>query len=315
MSQRRALITGVNGQDGSYLADILLERGYEVHGLYRHSSNPHHLHRIAHLTDKVTLHGGDVTDYGSVLKIVRDVMPDEVYHEADQDHVGFSLKAPHYSVSVTVGGAVNVMEAIRTTVPDARVFLPGSATMFRPVNLYSGGLTEGSAIHPDNPYACAKEHVYRLASYYRDVHKMFVVCGILFSHDSPRRGPNYLLQRIARAAAGGEKLELFDAHQCVDVGHAREYMDAASRTLQQGPPTDYVIGTGQPMCVATIVRTAYEHCGLDSDLYFTNKETTKDSGILVANPLRAYKYLGWSASLNAVDMVKLLVDHQKGVRS
>lgn len=257
MSRRRALITGINGQDGSYLADILLERDYEVHGLYRHSSNPYHLWRINHLLGKIALHSGDVTDCGSVLKVVRDVAPDEVYHEADQDHVGFSFKAPHYSVSVTVGGAVNVLEAVRTTVPNARVFLPCSATMF-------GGVPppqDGRTMEPLSPYACAKVHVFCLVHYYRAVHGMYVSSGVLFTHDSPRRGPGYLLQRICRAASEGSEIVLHDVDHRVDVGHAKDYMTAAVDLLQIPSPKDLIIGTGTGWSIRHLVERAYTLVG------------------------------------------------------
>lgn len=305
---KRALITGVSGQDGSYLAEILLEQGYEVHGILRHSSVENHLWRIAHLIPNLHLHEADVTDAMSVRRTVAEVYPDELYHEADQDHVGYSKTTPSYSVAVTVGGTVNVLESVRAIVPECRVFLPCSATMFRPSSL---PLSLNSDLMPDSPYACAKAHVYHLGSYYWREYGMYVACGILFNHDSYRRGPNYLLQRIARAAANNLPITLTDPDYCVEVGYAKDYMECAVRSLQKASPQNYIIGSGTVYSVGDLAMSAY--CRANTSVSLINYHYT-DPGINTTQLFRAdthhtYRKLGWQAKVDAMEMVHRLVEY------
>lgn len=270
---KRALITGINGQDGSYLADILLEKSFEVHGLYRRSSVDN-LTRIAHCRERITLHAGDVTDAGSLYRIFDDCDRfDEVYHLADQDEVGHSFTAPGVSVAVTYGGTVNVLEAVRQLTPSTRVFVPSSATIFGnappPQN-------EETPLDPCSPYAVAKAAVIHACRMYREHYGLHVCCGIMFNHDSPRRGSGYLLQRIAR----GQPL-WGDQEAVVDIGYAREYMEAAWRMMQLDKPDDFVIGTGRGYRIKDLVEGVmawnFPNAGLIADI-------TKARRVLGFNP-------------------------------
>ena len=307
---KRALITGVNGQDGSYLAEILLEQGYEVHGVHRHSSVENHLWRVSHLPN-LHIHEADVTDAMAIRKVIAEVYPDELYHEADQDHVGYSKATPSYSVAVTVGGAVNVLESVRAIVPECRVFLPCSATMFRPSSL---PLSLNSDLMPDSPYACAKAHVYHLGRYYCREYGMYVVCGVLFNHDSPRRGPSYLLQRIARAAAANKPITLTDPDYCVEVGYAKEYMECAVKSLQKDSPQNYIIGSGVPYSIGGLAMAAY--CRAGSSVGLIGYHYSEDSASIqyqqfIADVFHTYHKLGWQAKADAMEMVVKLVDHYR----
>lgn len=233
---KRALVLGCGGQDGSFLCDILLEKGYCVHGLYRRSSVDN-LTRIAHCRDRVTLHAGDVTDPNSLAVVMSAVNPHEVYHVADQDEVGHSFAAPSVAVDVTYGGTVNVLEAVRRCCPSARVFIPSSATVFGDA---PPPQAESTPFAPQSPYACAKAAAYYAARMYREHYGLHVCCGIMFNHDSPGRGGGYLLQRIAR----GQPL-WGDQEAVVDIGYAYEYMKAVWRMMQLDKPDDFVLGTGK----------------------------------------------------------------------
>ena len=289
---KRALIFGINGQDGSYLAEILLEKGYDVHGFYRRSSVDN-LSRIRHLLSDVTLHKGDLTDYGSVHRAVAECLPlHEVYNEADQDHVGWSQAAPSYSAAVTYGGVVNVLEAVRQLTPTTRVFQPVSATMFGYAPPRQDEITR---LYPQSPYACAKVAAYYLCQHYRREHGMFVSCGILFNHDSPRRGSDYLLQRIAR----GEEL-WGDLETIVDIGYAREYMEAAWKMMQLESPDDFVIGTGKGYHIKDLLNGVRVHPKFPLE------------SALVAYPEKAVNAFGFDPKCDAFDVLEIVKEHYRG---
>lgn len=235
----RALIFGVTGQDGSYLAEHLLEKGYEVYGVVRPSSL-NSMQRIAHIKDQLLLHSGDVTDAYRVARLINDVCPHHVYNLADQDHVGKSRDNPALAVQVTYGGAANILEACyqKCSRWDIRVFQACSATMY---GLKDRAIRIDDPLNPQSPYACAKAGAYLLAKHYRD-RGLNVSCGILFGHDSPRRiGRDYLLQEIARkvveARRNGEKsITLRGPDQSVSIGHAKEFAEQMCHILEMGLP-------------------------------------------------------------------------------
>lgn len=259
----RALILGVGGQDGSYLADILLEKGYEVHGLIRRSSVDNTV-RIKHVLDRIVLHQGDLADYGSLHHAIVASNPDEIYNEADQDAVGWSRHVPSYNYDVTFKAAGNLLEIMRHEAPEARLFQPVSATMFQGAEYPQD---EDTPLTPKSPYACAKAGAYLLSRYYREVHGMFVSTGILYNHDSPRRGEDYLVHKICKSAirvAEGkqDKIRLGNLDHLVDIGHAREYMEAAWSILQLDKPDDYVIATGISYSVGALAYSALGQLGI-----------------------------------------------------
>lgn len=267
----KALILGITGQDGSYLADILLERGYEVHGMYRRTSTDN-TGRISHILDKIKLHQGDLADFASVSRIVKHLQPDELYNEADQDDVGWSKSLVMQAVDITFGGAANVFEAVRINKPWCRIFQPVSATMF---STASWPQNESTRLDPRSPYACAKAATYHLARYYREEHHMFISTGIFYNHDSPRRSESYLLNKICKSACRigrGEQQELLlgNLETHVDVGYARDYMLAANKLMQFNDPGDYVICSEEDWTIRELVEQAFSRIGLspaDVDKY------------------------------------------------
>jgi GDPmannose 4,6-dehydratase len=257
----RALITGVCGQDGSYLADILLERGYEVYGLYRHSSKDP-FDNVRHNLSNPNFHliQGDVTDALCLDEIIRKVDPHHIYHEADQDNVDWSFIHPAYQVDVTVKAVSNLLSSVRRHCPSARVFIPCSATMFGDA---LAPQTEFTPFNPLSPYACAKVAAYHLARMYRQNYGMFICTGILYNHDSPRRNGNYLLHKICKAAARAEKIELWDVEDAIHVGYAKDYMYWAFKIMTHDKPDDYTICDTTPSTVGDACFLAYKDVGLD----------------------------------------------------
>ena len=261
----RALITGVCGQDGSYLADILLERGYQVYGLYRHSSKDpcdNVQHNIGN--PKFHLIQGDVTDALCLDEVIRKVDPHHIYHEADQDNVDWSFIHPAYQVDVTVKAVSNLLASVHRHCPSARVFIPCSATMFGNA---PAPQTESTPFNPLSPYACAKVAAYHIARMYRQNYGMFVCTGILYNHDSPRRNGNYLLHKICKAAARGERLKLWDIDDYVNVGYARDYMNWVTAIMHHSKPDDYTIYDAASVSLSHASEIAFKVVGLDYEQY------------------------------------------------
>jgi GDPmannose 4,6-dehydratase len=263
----RALITGVCGQDGSYLADILLERGYKVYGLYRHSSKDP-FDNVRHNLSNPNFHliQGDVTDALCLDEIIRKVDPHHIYHEADQDNVDWSFVHPAYQVDVTVKAVSNLLSSVRRHCPSARVFIPCSATMFGDA---PAPQTESTPFNPLSPYACAKVAAYHLARMYRQNYGMFICTGILYNHDSPRRNGNYLLHKICKAAAQGEQLQLFDPTQRVAIGYAKDYMSFVVQLMDLDSANDYVVCNAKAVSLNLIAKAAYEMTGRDVTDYLS----------------------------------------------
>lgn len=247
---RRCLILGITGQDGSYLADILLEQGAEVHGMVRKSSVDN-LTRILHCQDRVVLHRGDMADPLSIDRIIRDVAPHEIYNEADQDNVGWSHDIPQISFDVTCGAVGRLFEIVRRYDKSIKIFQPVTAMMFGEAS--ESPQNEKTGFNPQSPYACSKVAAYYLSRHYRLKYDIPITTGILYNHDSVRRSEDYLVHKICRSvlkiAAGTQQyLSLSFPERIVDVGLASQYMNAAVSLLKKAPD-DYIIGTG---CGATI---------------------------------------------------------------
>lgn len=266
---KRALILGIGGQDGSYLAELLLAKGYRVYGLYRRSScdNLWRL-RAAGVLNKVYLRVGDLCDPMSMHAALADVLPDEVYNLADQDHVGTSRATPRYNMDVTAGAVASLLEICRTVGP-VRVFQACSATMLRPS---VDPIGYDHPHDPRSPYAIAKTAAFHLARHYRRDHGLYVATGVFYQHSSPRQSPDYLLPTIARQAmevARGDRgrIELIGPDALVDVGYAPEYAEAAWRILQQDKADDWDVGTGVGYRVSTLCQTALSHVGSNPNLY------------------------------------------------
>jgi len=274
----RALILGVGGQDGSYLAELLVQKGYEVHGLYRRSSVDN-LRRLVKFRHLLCLHEGDVTDYSSVYRTIAEVDPDEVYNEADQDHVGWSRSVPEVSWDVTFKGACHVFEAVRQTNCECRMFQPISSTVFAES---SEPQDEGAELLPTSPYAVAKAAAWHAAKMYRETFGLWIACGILYNHDSPRRcSSGYLLHELADSAIAVKQdrvplLFVRDAYETVDIGFSGDFVRACHAMLQTEDPGDYVLSSMHPMTVGDYAREFLRQIGRpDADV----PSHTADDGV------------------------------------
>ena len=268
---RKALITGITGQDGSYLAELLLAKGYEVHGLIRRAStfNTHridHLYEDPHEQDKrLFLHYGDLTDGSRLVTLLASIQPDEVYHLAAQSHVRVSFDEPEYTGDTTGMGTTRLLEAIRMIGLDCRFYQASSSEMF---GASPPPQNEQTPFYPRSPYGAAKLYGYWMTRNYREAYDMFAVNGILFNHESPRRGETFVTRKIIRAVAriklGQEKrLYLGNLDACRDWGYAPEYVEGMWRMLQHDKPTDYVVATGTSYSVRDFVQLAFEHAEIN----------------------------------------------------
>lgn len=264
---KKALITGITGQDGSYLAELLLEKGYEVHGMTRRASLPN-TDRIAHLLGKITLHDGDLSDSSSIIRILRLVRPEEVYNLAAQSHVQVSFDVPEYSGDVDALGVLRMLEGIRILGMEktCRFYQASTSELYGKVEEVPQ--RETTPFHPYSPYAIAKQYGYWMVKEYREAYGMFAVNGILFNHESERRGENFVTRKITRAAgriACGlqDKLQLGNLDSRRDWGYARDYVECMWLMLQHKKPEDFVIATGVQHTVREFTTLAFAHDGID----------------------------------------------------
>lgn len=317
---KTALITGVTGQDGSYLAELLISRGYDVHGVVRRTSSLNRS-RIEHLhaprkelggRAPLTLHYGDLTDSGNLNRLIKSIRPDEVYNLAAQSHVHISFDQPEYTGEVDGLGATRLLEAIRTSGLDARFYQASTSEMFGssppPQN-------EQSPFHPRSPYAAAKVYAHWITVNYREAHHMFACSGILFNHESPRRGENFVTRKVTRgvaaALASGAKLRLGNLDARRDWGHAQDYVEAMWLMLQQPAPDDYVIGTGQSRSVRDLLDVAFGMVGLDWHEYVeTDPAYTRPAEVpeLVADPTKARERLHWVPTRSFESMIREMLE-------
>lgn len=320
MAQKKAFITGITGQDGSYLAEFLLKKGYEVHGLVRRTST-YNIWRLEGLgaeperhTGRLYLHYGDLSDTGSLARLLEKIEPDEVYNLASQSHVAVSFEIPEYTADVTAIGCLRVLEAIRLTGLRPRFYQASSSEMFGKVD--HAPQNEKTPFRPRSPYAIAKLYAHWTAVTYREAYGMFICCGILFNHESPRRGENFVTRKITRAvariAAGLQnKLYLGNLDAKRDWGYAREYVEAMWLMLQQDEPDDYVIATGELHSVREFVQLAFEYVGLDWREHVEVDPALYrpvDIDNLVGDATKAKQKLGWEPRTRFPELVKLMVD-------
>ena len=306
---KRALILGIGGQDGSYLAELLLAKGYEVHGLVRRSSVDN-LWRIAGIRDRVTLHQGDLLDTMSLHNAIGQAHPHEIYNEADQDHVGFSREAALYSTAVTFGGVANLLEVLLSCVDWAgqmKVFQPLSSTMF---GMAPPPQDENTPLAPASPYACAKAGAWMLCKHYRREHGLDVRCGIMFNHDSPRRGPGYLLGEIvnqALAVRDGKRkmIELRNLDLRVDIGHARDFMEGAWQIMQLDKPDDYVLATGKGWTIRELAERALIYVGMARTKIAEPKQKTVEPELIGDTALTEAAIL-WHPTLTCYVLEELI---------
>lgn len=308
---RKALISGITGQDGSYLAEQLLFCGWEVHGIVRRTSNSN-LGRIgSDFLDKVHLHDGDITDLGNLTNLFAEIQPEWIFNLAAQSHVGSSFKMPEYTMQVTGIGAMNMMEAMKQACPEAKLYQASSSEMFG--SSLDEFQNERTPLRPISPYAIAKTAAHQMAHIYRS-EGLFVSCGILFNHESPRRGDNFLTKKVIKAIARKEKIQLGNLNAIRDWGYAPEYTEAMMRILNHKTADDFVIGTGMGYSVQEFVQTAYEMAGLNWLHYVTIESSLYrliEAGPLVADYSKAKNCLGWTPQTNFRQLIRIMLDAEK----
>ncbi|NIR42498.1 MAG: GDP-mannose 4,6-dehydratase [Gemmatimonadetes bacterium] len=309
---KRALITGITGQDGSYLAEFLLEQGYEVFGLYRRSSTLH-FQRIEHIQDRITFIQGDLLDQNSLLTAVADVDPDEVYNLAAQSFVPTSWNQPVLTGEATALGVMRMLEAIRRVKPDARFYQASSSEMF---GAAPSPQSETTPFYPRSPYGVAKVYGHCITVNYRESYGLFAVSGILFNHESPRRGLEFVTRKVTHSVAKiklglASELRLGNLEAKRDWGFAGDYVRAMWQMLQQDEPDDYVVGTGVQHSVRDLVEVAFERVGLDPQDHVVQDESLlrpADVENLVADASRARQRLGWEPTVDFTGLVEMMVD-------
>ena len=313
MAGRKALITGITGQDGSYLAEFLLEKGYDVHGLVRRSSS-FNTWRIDHIRKDLKLHYGDLVDQNSLMRTLELAGPDEIYNLAAQSHVKVSFEMPEYTASVTALGVLRLLDAVREVDLKARVYQAGSSEMFGLVQ--ETPQTEKTPFHPRSPYGVAKVFGHWITVNYREGYGIHASNGILFNHESPRRGENFVTRKITMAVAAiknglARELHLGNLDAKRDWGYAKDYVEAMWRMLQQETADDYVVATGETHSVREFLEEAFSHVGLHwqdhvkvDPKYFRPAEVD----MLLGDPRKARTKLGWSPRVTFKELVRLMVD-------
>jgi GDPmannose 4,6-dehydratase len=311
---KRALITGITGQDGSYLAELLLEKGYEVHGIVRRSSTES-FERIGHLTGKIHLHQADLLDQLSIIDVIKASNPDEVYNLAAQSFVPTSWKQPVLTGEFTAMGVTRVLEAIRLLGPDKiRFYQASSSEMYGKVQAVPQ--TESTPFYPRSPYGVAKLYGHWITINYRESYNMYCVSGILFNHESPRRGREFVTRKVtdgvARIKLGlAKELRLGNLDSKRDWGFAGDYVRAMWLMLQQDSPDDYVIATGETYTVESLVEHAFSTAGLDWKKYVVIDPAfvrPAEVDLLIGSPEKALKQLGWKPDVTFPQLVKMMVD-------
>jgi len=317
---KKTLITGIAGQDGSYLAEFLLSKGYEVHGIIRWDSiftteKIDHLYQDPHINGvRLFLHYGDMTDTGNLEKLINQIKPDEIYHLAAMSHVRVSFDMPEYTVNTDALGTLRVLEAIKNSGLPIKFYMAASSEMF---GTSQPPQNENTPFHPRSPYACAKVFSYHITRFYREAYGIFASNGILFNHESPRRGHTFVTKKITRAIARikaglDKKVYLGNLDAKRDWGYAPEYVQAMWLILQQEKPDDYVIATGKTHSVREFLDEAFNYAGFNDwkqyveidPRYFRPAEVE----VLVGDASRAREKLGWQPKIKFKELAKIMID-------
>jgi len=317
---KKALVTGITGQDGSYLAELLLAKGYEVHGIIRRASTFNteridHLYQDPHINGvRLFLHYGDVSDATNLIKLLYRIQPQEIYHLAAQSHVRVSFDIPEYTGDVTGLGTIRILEAIRETGLKTKFYQASSSEMYGKVQEVPQ--RETTPFYPRSPYGAAKVYAYWLTVNYRESYGIFACNGILFNHESPRRGETFVTRKVTRAVARiktglEDKLYLGNLESKRDWGYAKEYVEAMWLMLQQEAPEDYVIATGETHSIRELLEEAFSYAGLDwrqhleiDQRYYRPAEVD----LLIGDSSKAKRKLGWEAKIKFRDLVRLMID-------
>ncbi len=309
-----ALITGINGQDGSYLSELLLEKDYEVHGFIRRSSAGN-TRRIDHILDRITLHYGDLGDVNNIVKILQEVQPDEIYNFAAMSQVRISYDIPAYTGQVTGMGFANLIEAIRLIKLDAKLYQASSSEMFGKVQEVPQ--RETTPFYPRSPYGCAKAYAFYLGRAYREGYGMKIYNGILFNHESPRRGEEFFSKKVVKAAVRikkglQDKLELGNLEAKRDIGYAKDYVYWIWK-MMQGEPDDFIIATGETHSMEEFVDEAFKYLGLNWKDYVVIDDKLKrpaEVDYLQGDYSKAQKVLGYEVRTTFKDLIHLMVDEE-----
>lgn len=315
-----ALITGITGQDGSYLTELLLSKGYTVHGIVRRSSSLERI-RLSRLYQdpqiygsRLQLHYADLTDTTTIRRIVTRIQPTEFYHLAGQSHVGLSFEIPESTCDLTAMGTLRIMEILRDLSCPPRFLHASSREIFGTPQV--SPQDENTPVNPNSPYGCAKAFATQMVRIYRESHGLFFCNAICYNHESPRRGENFVTRKIslavARIQAGLQRsVTLGDLQACRDWGYAADFVDAMWRMLQQPQPADYVLATGRSCSIQDLLQIAFSHVGLDwrQHVHVDQKFLRPaDPQALLGNPAKARQQLGWQPSMSLEDLMRMMVD-------
>jgi len=314
---RKALITGITGQDGSYLAELLLEKGYQVHGTVRRvaiEDPEHRLWRLRHILDKLLLHAASLESFASIFNVVDKVQPDEIYHLAAQSFVSYSFEDEFSTIGTNINGTHYVLAAMKERAPRARLYFAASSEMYG--NAKETPQDENTKFHPRSPYGISKVAGYQLTENYRQAYKLYAVSGICFNHESPRRGYEFVSRKVANTVARiklglAKELVLGNLESKRDWGYAAYYVKAMWLMLQQNEPDDYVIATGESHSVTELVETAFSHVGLDYEKYTTIDERLyRPAEIyeLRGNATKVRNKLAWQPSVTFERLIHMMVD-------
>ena len=314
---KRALITGITGQDGSYLSELLLSKGYEVHGLVRRMAleDPlHRLWRLRHILDKITLHAGSMESYPSIFNVIEAVQPDECYHLAAQSFVSYSFEDEFSTINTNINGTHYLLSSIKQKAPRCRFYFAASSETFGKVR--ETPQDENTPFHPRSPYGISKVAGFELTRNYREAYNLHASCGILFNHESPRRGHEFVTRKITSQAAliklGREKrIKLGNIQAKRDWGHARDYVQAMWLMLQQEQPDDYVIATGQCHSVEDFLKKAFALLELDYRTYLDIDPTLyrpSEVMVLMGNYSKAERVLGWRPRVSFEELIREMVE-------
>ena len=314
---KKAFITGIGGQDGSYLAEYLLELGYEVHGIIRRNSTPEHQEsRLGHLENQVKTYYGDLLDQSSLEKLLREIQPDEVYNIAAQSHVRISFEIPQFTVMTNALGVINILEAVRNNCPNAKFYQASSSEMFGSSVDEDGYQRETTKMTPVSPYGCSKVFGYNIVRNYRNAYKMHASNGILFNHESPRRGSNFVTNKVVKAAVRiklglQDKLELGNMDAYRDWGHSKDYVRAMHLILQQDEPGDWVVATGVTHSVREMCEYVFSKLGLDyNDYIVQNQKFLRPEELnYLKGDSSSIRSLGWEPEYTFETLMDEMIEH------